>query len=75
MCQPLGGPPVSNRSRFTTNAISNYNGLSVEYKHFDGRGLTTIFPTLTLMHWTTFPTEAILTAVQRCVCWFSDHSE
>ena len=26
---------------FTTNAISNYNGLSVEYKHFDRRGLTT----------------------------------
>jgi hypothetical protein len=26
---------------FTSNAISNYNGLSVEYKHFDRRGLTT----------------------------------
>jgi hypothetical protein len=26
---------------FTTNGISNYNGLSVEYKHFDRRGLTT----------------------------------
>jgi hypothetical protein len=25
---------------FTTNAISNYNGLSVEYKHIDRRGLT-----------------------------------
>ena len=26
---------------FTTNAISNYNGFSAEYKHFDRRGLTT----------------------------------
>ncbi len=26
---------------FTTNAISNYNGLSVQYKHIDRRGLTT----------------------------------
>jgi Carboxypeptidase regulatory-like domain len=26
---------------FTNNAISNYNGLSVQYKHFDHRGLTT----------------------------------
>lgn len=26
---------------FTNNAISNYNGLSVQYKHFDRRGLTT----------------------------------
>jgi hypothetical protein len=25
---------------FTTNALSNYNGLSVEYKHIDRRGLT-----------------------------------
>ena len=26
---------------FTTNAISNYNGVSVQYKHIDRRGLTT----------------------------------
>ncbi len=34
-------PRFAQVSTFTNNAISNYNGVSVQYKHFDRRGLTT----------------------------------
>lgn len=44
----FGGLPVSSPdprfgrvSSFTNNAISNYNGVSVQYKHIDHSGLTT----------------------------------
>ena len=42
MCQPTRRTPgFATVQGFTTNAISNYNGFSAEYKHFDRRGLTT----------------------------------
>jgi Carboxypeptidase regulatory-like domain len=34
-------PRFSKVQSFTNNAISNYQGVSVQYKHFDRRGLTT----------------------------------
>ena len=34
-------PRFAQVQNFTNNAISNYQGISVQYKHFDRRGLTT----------------------------------
>ena len=36
-------PRFGEVTSFTNNAISNYNGVSVQYKHIDRRGLTTDF--------------------------------